>query len=210
MQLMKNTTVRGFLVLVGVAVITAAVGLATTAQLAARNGQGGGQDPAGSGGQRGPGMMGRGMMGPGGPGMRGGPGGMFGPELRALDLTDAQREQVRAIMESHREDQKAIGERMRTARKALQDTITADTFDEAAIRARATEVAAIDADAAVLQAKIHAAVFAILTPEQVKKSKELRSEMENRMKEGRGGHRPHPAPRPEPRPEDESNLPETV
>jgi protein CpxP len=214
MPTIGNANVRGILVLAGVAVITAAIGFATTIQLAARNTQGGGQEPAVQGGGRGPGMMGRGMMGPGGPGMRGGPGGPFGMAglpLRELALTDAQREQVKAIMESHRDEQKAIGDRMRAARKALHEAIAAETFDEAAIRAAAVEVGATEADAAVLQARIHGAVFAILTPEQVKKAKDLRAEMENRMKDGRGrGMREHPKPMPEPRAEDDLNLPETV
>lgn len=214
MPISKNVTLRGFLVLAGVAVVAAAIAFGTTVQLAARNNRGGGQDPAAPGGHRGAGMMGQGMMGPGGPGMRGGPGGgpfgMLGPGLRQLDLTDAQREQVRTIMESHRDAQKAIGDRMRTARKALQDAIAADTFDENAVRAAAGAVSAVDADAAVLQAKIHGEVFAILTPEQVKKAKELRTEMENRMKEGRGRMRPHPVSQPEPRAEEGISLPETV
>jgi hypothetical protein len=63
----------------------------------------------------------------------------------------------------------------------------------------------------VLQARIHGAVIAILTPEQVKKAKELRTEMGNRMKEGRGrGMRPHPMRPPEPRVEGDISLPETV
>jgi protein CpxP len=195
MPIMKNVNLKGILVLAGVAVITAAIGFATTVQLAARNSQGGGQDPAVQGGGR-------------------GPGGMFGLPLRELDLTDAQREQVKAIMASHRDEQKAAGDKMMAARKALHEAIAAETFNEAAIRAAAGEVGAAEADAAVLQAKIHGEVFAILTPEQVKKAKELRSEMENRMKEGRGrgrGMRPHhPMPPPEPRAEGDSGLPETV
>ena len=116
-------------------------------------------------------------------------------------------------MESHREGQKAEREKMMTARKALHDAIAADAFDEAAIRAAAGAVAALDADAAVLQARIRAEIFGILTPEQVKKAKELRTEMENRMKEGRGrgrGMRPHPMPPPEPRAEGDIRFPETV
>jgi len=213
MPTMKKVNLKGILVLAGVAVIMAAIGFASTVQLAARNSQGGGQDPAVQGGGRGPGMMGRGMMGPGGPGMRGGPGGMFGLPLRELELTDAQREQVKAIMESHRDEQRAAGDKMMAARKALHEAISAETFNETAIRAAAGEVGAAEADAAVLQAKIHGEVFAILTPEQVKKAKELRSAMENRMKEGRGrgrGMHPRPMPPPEPRTEGDSSLPETV
>ena len=62
-------------------------------------------------------------------------------------------------MESHREEQKRRRDKMMTARKALHDAIAADAFDEAAIRAAATEPSRrLDADAAVLQAKIHGAV----------------------------------------------------
>jgi protein CpxP len=215
MPTIKNASFKGILVLAGVATITAAIGFATTAQLSARNRQGGGQNPAVQDGGRGQGMMGRGMMGPGGPGMRGGPGGpggMAGLPLRELDLTDAQREQVKAVIESHRDDQKAIGDRMMTVRKALHDAIAADTFDEAAIRAAAAQVGAVDADAAVLQARIRAEITALLTPEQVKKAKELRLEMENRVKDGRGRgmHRPQPMPPPEPRAEGDVSFPETV
>lgn len=209
----KQTNIKGILVLTGVAVLMAAVGFLSTARLAARAAQAA-QDPAAQAERRGPGPMGRGMMGPGGPGFRGAPGGPFGMGgfmLRGLDLTDAQREQVKAIMESHRDEQKAIGDRMQAARKALHDAIGADAFDEAAVRAKAAEIGAVEADAAVLQARIKSEVFAILTPEQVKKAKELRGQMENRMKDGRGrGMRPHPRPEPEPRVEGDLNLPETV
>ena len=220
MPTMKSVNVKGILVLAGVAVITAAIGFVTTVQLAARGDQGAGQDPAAQSGRRGFGMMGQGMMGPGGPGMRGGPGGrggMFGLPMRGLDLTDAQRDRVRAIMESHRDQQKAIGDRMQAAREALRAAIEAETTDEPAIRAAAADIGAIEADAAVLQAKIHGEVFGLLTPEQVKKAKELRSGMENRMKDGRGqgrGMRQHPGPRPEacpePRVEGDISFPETV
>jgi protein CpxP len=214
MPTIKSVSFKGILVLAGVAVLTAAVGFVTTVQLSARAEQAAGQEPAAQGERGGPGPMGRGMMGPGGHGFRGGPGGPFGPggiALRGLDLTDAQREQVKAILQSHRDEQKAIGDRMQAARKALHDAIAADTFDETTVRAKAVEIGTIEADAAVLQARIKSEIVAILTPEQVKKAKELRTEMENRMKDGRGrGMRPHPMPPPEPRAEGDSGLPETV
>ncbi|MGC4084993.1 MAG: Spy/CpxP family protein refolding chaperone [Vicinamibacterales bacterium] len=109
----------------------------------------------GPGGPRG---AGRGDFGPGGPrGGRGGPGGpgaAFGPMLfERLDLTSDQRDRVRQTMESHRDEQKTLGDRARTAHDALQDAITS-TFDESAIRARAADMAAVDADMAVAQARV--------------------------------------------------------
>jgi Spy/CpxP family protein refolding chaperone len=99
---------------------------------------------------------------------------------------------------------------MQTARKALQDAIAADAFDETAIRAKAADVALVDADAAVLRAKMHAAVIAVLTPEQQQKAKELRGQMENRMKGGRERMRQHMEQRFEPRSEQPPSEPETV
>jgi len=218
MPTINTARLRGIVMLAGVAVVTAAIGFATTAQLAARPGRSAGQDPAVQGGGRGPGPMGLGRMGPGGPGMRGGPGGPFGMAglpLGELNLTDTELDQVKAVVESHRVEQQAIGERMQAARRALQDAITADTFDEAAIRAAVAQSGAVEADAAVLQAKIRAEILALLTPEQAQKAKDLRLQMENRMQmegdRGRGrGMRPHPLQTPRPSAEDHIGLPENA
>ena len=59
---------------------------------------------------QGPGGRGRGFGGPGGPG---GPG--IGMALGALNLTDAQREQVRQITQQHREEARGTFERLRAA-----------------------------------------------------------------------------------------------
>lgn len=120
-----------------------------------------------------------GWMGPGGPGGHGGPGrqggpmGLIGPGFRGLDLTDAQREQVRAIMQSHQAEFTQVGEKVRAARDGMHALVNADTLDEAAIRAKATEAAAAEADAAILNAKVRAEVKGILTAEQLEKMKAL-------------------------------------
>jgi periplasmic protein CpxP/Spy len=109
-------------------------------------------------------QMGRGR-GPGGLG-RGGPMGMLPMFGRDLNLTDAQKDQVRTIAESHRDEWKALADRARTAHEALQQAVTADAVDEALIRQRSAAVAAVEADLAVARARTHAEVFRILTPEQ--------------------------------------------
>jgi protein CpxP len=106
------------------------------------------------------------MRGPGGPGFIGIPPG--------IELTDDQRQQVRSIMESHRDQMQQAGEKMRTAREGMQALIEADNIDESAIRAKSAEVAAAEADAAIMQAKVRIEVFQILTPEQQQKAKEFR------------------------------------
>jgi len=135
-------------------------------------------------------MMGRGMGMRGGPGGPGGPGGgplgFLGPGARELNLTDAQREQIRTAVQAHQDEMKAIQERVAAARRALDSAVTGDAFDENAIRAAAGELAAAEADGAVLRARVHQAAFAVLTPEQKQKAKELKLQMEQRMKDGRG------------------------
>jgi Spy/CpxP family protein refolding chaperone len=111
----------------------------------------------------------RSFMGRGGPGRVGGPGGPMGmlPMLgRELNLTDAQRDQIKAIADSHKTEWQALAQRERTARMALNGVITADTIDEAAIRQKSSEVAAVEADLAVARAHAHAEVVQVLTADQ--------------------------------------------
>jgi protein CpxP len=112
---------------------------------------------------------------------------MFG---RQIGLTDAQRDQVKSIADSHKDEWKALFDRARTAHEALNDAIIADTIDEASIRQKSAEVAAIDADLAVARAHAHAEVFQILTADQKAQVKKMQADMKNRMKNrqaGRGG-----------------------
>jgi len=157
--------------------VTALAGLITVSGLALATTHAQDAPPQGGG----PGMHRR---GPGGGG--GGPMGLlgdFGRGLRALELTDAQREQIRGIAKARETEFRATGDRLRTARQGVDALITADTVDEAAIRAKSGELAAVEADAAVLRAKVHQEVWSVLTDEQQAKAKELRAQRETRMKE---------------------------
>jgi protein CpxP len=122
--------------------------------------------------------------GPGAERMRG-PGG-FGPEFRALDLTDDQRAQLRKIREARQAEFKAAGDKLGAARQGMRALIQADQINEAAIRAKSTEVAAAEADVAILNAKVRAESLQILTSEQQAKLKELGTAREGRMKQRRG------------------------
>ena len=86
--------------------------------------------------------------GPGGPGFRrGGPGrpggfadgGGFGVNLPSL--TDAQRQQIRSVVQSHREETRALFARERAARQALQASFVLRERLAPTVRpARASEV----------------------------------------------------------------------
>jgi protein CpxP len=153
----------------GLAVAAALVGFlavgATSAQQSAGQPQGG--TVMGRGG-----MMGRcGMMGRG---ARGGPMGGARLFLGQLGLSDDQRAQVKSILAGHQADFQALQTKMRPARQALQNAIM-NGADEATIRQAAAGVAAAQADGAVLRAHVHAQVFAVLTPDQQAKAKQLQA-----------------------------------
>lgn len=133
-----------------------------------------------------PPFRGRGMGpgGPGGPGRFGGPGGPMGmlPMLgRQIGLTEAQRDQVKAIAGTHKDEWKALADRGRAAHEALNDAVTADVIDEALIRQKSAEASAVDADMAVTRAHTHAEVLQILTAEQKAQLKTMQTEMKKRM-----------------------------
>src|SRR4051812_7581423 len=118
-----------------------------------------------------------------GPGGRMGPGGPMGmlPRLgRALQLTDAQRDQIKAIAASHRDEWQALGTRARTAHQALQAAVTANTIDETAIRQKSADLAAVDADLAVARAPAYAEALQVLTADQKTKLNELKAQRKNR------------------------------
>ena len=116
--------------------------------------------------------------------------GVFGPALRQLNLTEDQQQRLRSIAESHRDEMRVIAERNRPAHEALQQAIMSGTVDEGTIRARSAEVAAGDADMAIVQARIYSEAVQVLTPDQQAQLKKLQADMKEHGP-GRGrGQRP--------------------
>jgi Spy/CpxP family protein refolding chaperone len=163
-----------------------ALGISAGARASAQNTN---QDP----GSFSQGRMGRPPMGRGGhfgPGLEGPLGilRMLGPRL---NLTDAQREQLKSIAAAHKAEWTALGDRARAAHEALRDAVMADTLNEAVIRTKAADVAAVEADLAVASAQARAEAWQILTAEQQAQAKQFQTEMKNRRKERRGAMLQH-------------------
>src|SRR5688572_3567887 len=115
-------------------------------------------------------------------GMRGGP----GMEFRGLDLTDDQRAQLRKVREARQNEFKAAGEKIRAAREGMRQLMESDTINESAIRSKAAEVAAAEAEVAILNARVRQESLQILTAEQQQKLKELRESRGAQLKPRRG------------------------
>lgn len=167
----------------GIAAITLAVGVPV--YVAAE------QEPPRQGpGRGGPGMPGP-RRGPGGGPMGGpmaGPMGI-GPGFHMLNLTEDQQAQLKQIAESHRDEFRAAGEKVRAAREGMRALMEADQIDENAIRAKSQEIGAAEAEVMILNAKVRQQSMQVLTSEQLAKLKEFR-EKAPQPGGGRGGPRP--------------------
>ena len=121
----------------------------------------------------------------GGRGFGHGSGGRGGFPLAQLELTDAQRQQVRDVMQKHREDLRAAGAKLDQAHRAQREAATTMPVNEGLIRSTSQALAEAQTEMALAQARVHGEIWTLLTPEQQAKAKELRTQRENRMKERR-------------------------
>jgi len=97
----------------------------------------------------------------------GGPGGAVGLRgIRDLNLSDAQRQQIRAITTKAREDNRPLVERLQQAVEARRKAMAVTPVDENQIRATTQALATAQADMAVARAKVRSDIVALLTPEQ--------------------------------------------
>lgn len=110
-----------------------------------------------------------------------GPLGGFGPlggVLRHLDLSQEQRDSIRAILEAERDTVQALRQQLRDNRQAFRDAHPPTEFDEAAVRAQAEKQGKLHTELAVVMARTRAKALAVLTPEQRTQLAELRARCE--------------------------------
>ncbi|MDQ5845632.1 MAG: Spy/CpxP family protein refolding chaperone [Acidobacteriota bacterium] len=93
--------------------------------------------------------------------------------FRELNLTDAQKQQVKAILEQTEATAGGIHTKLDEIRKQLDAATANGQFDETQVRSLASQKAQLDADMLVEHLRTKSKVFAILTPEQRTKAEEL-------------------------------------
>ena len=93
----------------------------------------------------------------------------FQHKLKGLDLTAAQQEQVKAIMEKQKPLREARMKELHESRQALREATRSDAYDSAKVREIANRQAALHADMTVLRVETMRQVYALLTPEQKQK-----------------------------------------
>lgn len=173
MKLSGTKKILGGLALAGTIALTAGVGVA---QQETKQGQGA-QEQAGREWKRG-GHKGH-------RGMRGGRG--FGGHFaEKLNLTDAQKEQMRQISARYRETAKATRDERRGGRGGNEfDAFNGGAFDEAAVRAAAQARANAQVERQVAHARMMHEMYNVLTAEQKAQLAAERQQREQRRQERR-------------------------
>lgn len=83
-----------------------------------------------------------------------------------VNLTAAQREQVRQVLLSHKAEIAGTARTLHDKRVAVRTAVLSEKADEAQIRAAVDELSKVAADAAVKAAKLRGELAPILTPDQ--------------------------------------------
>ena len=116
------------------------------------------------------------------PGMHRGMMGMY--MLEDLNLSDAQKEQVEAIITKYRDQREnTVDEHHKTMRETMFSVIFDDQFDEGKVREAFRKSSADREEMVVQKVKMIAEIKTVLDPEQVELLKERKTQM---MEKGRG------------------------
>ena len=107
----------------------------------------------------------------------------MGLPLAELNLTDAQRQQVRQLMEQFQAQNRTLFEQVRQGEEARRNAVEAIPVDESRIRTVMQQLAESETELAVQRARLHSELHALLTPEQQAQAQKLRTEREARMKQ---------------------------
>jgi len=100
--------------------------------------------------------------------MRGmGPGGMIPLRvLMELDLTDAQKAEIAAIMDASEADMETVRQKHEEIKSIMGPVLTADVFNEENVRAACSSVSPLMEDIMVVKAKIGNQIKSVLTEAQ--------------------------------------------
>jgi Spy/CpxP family protein refolding chaperone len=101
-----------------------------------------------------------------------------------LDLNASQQAQAKDILAKEKPTLDSLSQQMKQGRDALRQLETSGTFDEAKVRATASQQSQTMTDLIVEKARIHSQLFQILTPEQKTKMTKLMDKHGRGMRHG--------------------------
>ena len=97
-----------------------------------------------------------------------------------LGLSDVQKAEIKRVVRSHGEEILSQIQSQTDMRKELRELIVAGTVDEGLIRQRAEALGRVEADGALLRARIHSEIWPILNDEQRAKLATFHQMMEHK------------------------------
>jgi protein CpxP len=100
---------------------------------------------------------------------------------RQLDLTDAQKEQIKAIHEAEKPTIEPLVKQIRAVTRELRTVTSNGQFNETQVRALANQKAQTLAELIVARERVQSKVFAVLTPEQQSKLNQMRERAKERF-----------------------------
>ncbi len=98
--------------------------------------------------------------------------------LHFLDLTDAQKAQIKTIQDSEDAQAETLFDKLRAAHDALAAATAKGQFNEAQVRALAAAIAQQEIELTVTRARKDAAIYLVLTAEQRAKLDQFQAEHE--------------------------------
>ena len=104
--------------------------------------------------------------------------------LRQLDLTPAQRESIRTVIQTHRAELQKLRRQSVPIRRALREATTGTVIDESAIeniKDHSNQLAETINLSVLEVAKLRSEIFALLTPVQQDKARKLQARRGPRM-----------------------------
>ncbi|HZM87661.1 MAG TPA: Spy/CpxP family protein refolding chaperone [Blastocatellia bacterium] len=118
--------------------------------------------------------------------MRGGD--RMGAAFRNLDLTDAQKAQMKSIRESHAQSVRPLAEQIHAKRKEIREASAGGTFNESLVAQKLSEIAPLEAKLMGERSRLHQEMLSVLTAEQKAKLEQTREQRKSRWA-GRGNKR---------------------
>jgi len=110
---------------------------------------------------------------------------MAGAFFRNLDLTDAQKAQMKQIRESHSQNLRPLMEQIRAKRHEIRQASEGNSFNESLVTQKLTEVAPLEAKLMGERFRLHQEMLAVLTPEQKTKLEQSREQLKSKWSERR-------------------------
>jgi len=105
--------------------------------------------------------------------------------LNELNLTDAQREQVKEIRDRYREQTQALTRRLGDLAAKQRQAIETLPVNETLITSATQDMTQAQVEVAVQEARINADIWSVLTPEQQATATKLRAERKTQMEQRR-------------------------